>query len=116
MPFHVNIIERARSNTDYRRELFTAPHSQLVLMNLVPGVEIGAEVHTDIDQIIVFVQGTGQAVIDGQTSSIAAGDLYVVPAGTRHNFINTGTTDLKLYTINAPEEHAPGTVHTTKNE
>ncbi|MEX0671812.1 MAG: cupin domain-containing protein [Candidatus Babeliales bacterium] len=116
MSFRINIIEATTSNTDYRRELFTAAHSQLVVMALKPGSEIGKEVHPDHDQILVCVQGHGKAILNGNEKTFTKNDLVVVPAGTEHNFINTGSTDLKLYTIYAPAHHAAGTVHATQED
>lgn len=116
MPFRINIIEAAIANSDYRRELFTAPYSQLVLMSLKPDVEIGMEVHAEHDQILVCVQGEGKAILNGDEKTFKKNDLVIAPAGMQHNIINTGGTDLKLYTIYAPAEHAPGTVHKTKED
>jgi mannose-6-phosphate isomerase-like protein (cupin superfamily) len=113
--FNPNIRELAKDNTDFRREILTNEHSQVVLMSIEPGDEIGEETH-DVDQLLAFVKGEGEAVLDGETTAIEKGSLVAVPAGTRHNFINTGTKPLKLYTIYSPPEEAPGTVHHTKAE
>lgn len=110
-----DIVKLTLDNTDFRRVILTQQHSQLVVMSIEPGDEIGEETHA-VDQILVFVAGEGRAVLDGQESRVVAGHLVEVPAGTRHNFINTGTEPLKLYTIYAPPEEAPGTVHKTKAE
>lgn len=115
MPFNKNIIELCKENTFFRKEVVTGPHSQVVLMNLLPGQDIGEEVHK-VDQILIFVQGTGKAILNGASSEVSAGHLAFVPAGTKHNFINTGSQDLKLYTIYAPAQHKPGTVEKTKPE
>ena len=111
-------IERAtRDNTDFRRVLYTGPHSQLVLMSLAPKEEIGSEVHTDNDQFFRFEQGTGTVVIDGNEYDVADGDAVVVPAGSEHNVINmSGETALKLYTIYSPAHHQDGVVRATKAE
>ena len=85
-------------------------------MSLKPGEDIGLEIHKNIDQILVFVQGNGEANINGQNSTIKEGTLAFVPAGTPHNFINTGNTDLKLYTTYSPPNHYAGTVQKTKAE
>ncbi|HEX2191797.1 MAG TPA: cupin domain-containing protein [Acidimicrobiales bacterium] len=106
----------ARQNEDFRREVITGPHSQVVLMSIEPGSEIGEEVHDDVDQVLVFVEGTGEAVLEGGTSGVEPGDLVFVPAGTRHNFLNRGDTALKLYTVYSPPEHPAGTVHHSKEE
>ena len=112
----VDIRAAARENTDFRREVVTGEHSQVVVMSLPPGEEIGLEVHEGTDQVLVFVSGEGEAELNGVKDPVTAGDLVFVPAGTQHNFVNTGQTDLKLYTIYAPPEHPPGTVHRTKRE
>lgn len=109
----IDIEKETRENTDYRRVLYTAPRSQLVLMSLPPGVEIGEEVHR-ADQFIRIEGGEGKAVLNGEEHAIKDGDAVVVPEGTRHNFINTGSTDLKLYTLYAPPQHEDGTVERTK--
>ena len=83
-------------------------------MSLKPGEEIGEEIHSAIDQLLVFVQGSGTANISGQSFPIKEGDLAYVPAGTAHNFVNTGDTDLKLYTTYSPWNHLPGTLQKTK--
>ena len=111
--FNDNIRRLATQNTDFRREILTNQHSQLVLMSIEPGDEIGEEAH-DVDQILAFVGGEGEAVLDGKKSRVEEGSLVAVPAGTRHNFINTGRKPLKLYTIYSPPEEAPGTLHRTK--
>ncbi len=111
-----DIRRMASENEDFRREVMTGPHSQVVLMSVEPGGEIGEEVHDDVDQVLVFVDGTGEAVVDGETSGVAPGDLVFVPAGTRHNFLNRGDTALKLYTVYSPPEHPAATVHHTKEE
>jgi mannose-6-phosphate isomerase-like protein (cupin superfamily) len=116
MAFNEDIVKRAKSNSYFREVLATGPHSQIVVMSIPPGGEIGSEVHPDIDQVLVFVQGEGEAILDGQKSAVAVDRLVHVPAGTRHNFVNTGKTGLRLYTIYAPPEHAPGTIHKTKAE
>jgi mannose-6-phosphate isomerase-like protein (cupin superfamily) len=83
-------------------------------MNIPPGGEIGEETHEGVDQVLVFIDGEGAAMLDGERSAVGPGRLVLVPAGTRHNFINTGSSDLRLYTVYAPPEHAAGTVHRTK--
>ena len=113
--FNEDIFARTRSNAYFRQEILTNEHSQLVLMSVNPGDEIGEETH-DVDQILVFVEGSGEAVLNGQRSSVSASSLVVVPAGTLHNFINTGQSPLKLFTIYSPPEEAPGTLHKTKAE
>ena len=116
MPFNEDIVKRAKANSYFREVLATGPHSQVVVMSIPPGGDIGEEVHDDVDQTLVFVQGEGQAILDGEKSAVAVDRLVHVPAGTRHNFVNTGKVDLRLYTIYAPPEHKPGTIHKTKAE
>ena len=113
-PTTYDIVSEARKNDAFRREVITGEHSQVVLMTIPPGGEIGEEVHEDIDQTLVFVDGEGETDLDGETSRVAAGDLTFVPAGTRHNFRNTGSEPLRLYTVYGPPDHEPGTVHQTK--
>ena len=109
-----NIEKETLENTDYRRVLYTGEHSQLVVMNLRPGEEIGEETH-ELDQFIRFEQGSGTVILN-KTDEHAVEDDYavVIPAGTVHNVINTGDTELKLYSIYSPPEHKDGVVHTTK--
>ncbi|MEM0449022.1 MAG: cupin domain-containing protein [Methanomassiliicoccales archaeon] len=104
-------------NKDFRRVLYTGKYSQLVLMSLKPGEEIGEEVHEDVDQFFRFEEGKGLVVIDGVEHEVKDGVAVVVPSGARHNVINTSKKkDLKLYTIYSPPEHQDGTVHKTKQE
>jgi mannose-6-phosphate isomerase-like protein (cupin superfamily) len=113
--FKSNIEKDTLSNSDFRRVLYTGKNSQLVLMNLRPGEEIGEEVHKTIDQFLRFEKGEGIVSIDGTKRNVTDGDAVVIPAGARHNVINTSkTTELKLYTIYSPPEHQDGTVRKTK--
>jgi mannose-6-phosphate isomerase-like protein (cupin superfamily) len=109
----INIEKKTKENTDYRRVLYTGKNSQLVLMNLRPHEEIGEEVH-GLDQFIRVEEGEGQVVLDGVTHDIKADDAVVIPQGTRHNVFNTGSGELKLYTIYSPPEHKDGIVEKTK--
>ena len=113
---HYTIATEAEKSPDFRRVLWTGEHSQLVIMTIPPGGEIGEEVHPDTDQILTFVSGTGKATVSGAEKNVAAGDLVVVPAGLKHNFVNTGPNPLILYTVYGPPEHADGAVHKTKEE
>jgi mannose-6-phosphate isomerase-like protein (cupin superfamily) len=113
--FNQDIVALARENTLFRKEILTNEHSQLVLMSVAPGDDIGEETH-EVDQILIFVSGSGEAVLNGERSAVKENSLVVVPAGTRHNFINTGGRPLQLFTIYSPPEEAPGTVHRTKAE
>ena len=115
MAFNQNIIELCKKNSFFRKEMVTGLHSQVVLMSILPGQDIGEEVHK-VDQTLIFVQGNGQSIINGTTSDFGPNHLVFVPAGAKHNFKNTGTQDLKLYTIYAPAQHKPGTVEKTKSQ
>jgi mannose-6-phosphate isomerase-like protein (cupin superfamily) len=108
-----NIESIAIGNEDFRRVLYTARNCQLVVMALKPKEEIGAEVHK-LDQFFRVEAGRGEAVLDGVSTAIEAGSAVVVPAGARHNIINTGTELLKLYTLYAPPNHRDGVVHRTR--
>ena len=111
-----DIVELARGNDAFRREVVTGEHSQVVVMTVPTGGEIGEEVHEGVDQLLIFVEGEGEAVLDGARSPVAPNRLVFVRAGTRHNFVNTGAGPLRLVTVYAPPEHPPGTVHQTKEE
>jgi mannose-6-phosphate isomerase-like protein (cupin superfamily) len=113
---YFDIADEARSSRNFRRVLWTGKHTQLVVMTIPAGGEIGGEVHDENDQILQFVSGRGRADVAGESREIGAGDLVVVPAGTEHNFVNTGDGPLVLTTIYGPPDHAPGTVHATKAE
>jgi mannose-6-phosphate isomerase-like protein (cupin superfamily) len=112
---HYTIATVAEQHGDFRRVLWTGKHSQLVIMTVPPGGEIGEEVH-EVDQILTFVSGVGEALVSGEKRKVTQGDLVVVPAGRTHNFVNTGPNPLVLYTVYAPAEHADGAVHRTKEE
>lgn len=110
-----NIEQITRENGDYRRVLYTARHSQLVLMSLRPGEEIGEEAHKESDQFFRCETGIGKIIIDGTAHDIRDGSAVIIPVGARHNVINTSPTEnLKLYTIYSPAHHKEGTVHHTK--
>jgi mannose-6-phosphate isomerase-like protein (cupin superfamily) len=113
--FVQNIETLAVRNEEFRRVLYTAHHSQLVLMAIPPGGEIGAEVHT-LDQFFRVEEGAGDAILDGVRTAISAGFAIVVPAGAKHNIINTGKMPLKLYTIYSPPNHRDGVVHHTRHD
>ncbi len=115
--FVSNIEKATLENENFRKVLYTGKHSQLVLMTLKPGEEIGAEVHADNDQFFRFEKGMGKVVIDGNEYEVSDGFAVVVPAGSEHNVINVSTTDpLKLYTIYSPAHHKDGIVMPTKAE
>ena len=113
---HFKIATVAESSADFRRVLWTGEHTQLVVMTIPPGGEIGMETHDENDQILQFVSGNGRAEVAGETQDVTQGDLVIVPAGTKHNFTNTGPNPLVLYTVYGPPDHADGTVHKTKEE
>lgn len=116
MSYIANIEKETKQNENFRKVLHTGPHSQLVVMSLRPEEEIGEEVH-HVDQFIRVEAGKGLAVLDGVRTEIEDDWCVVIPAGTRHNIINTsGDKDMKLYTIYSPAEHKDGTVHKTKTE
>ena len=115
MYYHNDIETPTKNNSNFRQVLYTAPHSQLVLMSLLPGEEIGMEIHPNVDQFFRFEIGEGKAILNGEELTFKANDVLIVPAGTNHNIINTSATDsLKLYTIYSPANHSDGTVHVTK--
>ncbi len=117
MSYITNIEEATLKNENFRKVLYTAPHSQLVVMSLRPGEEIGMEVHGDVDQFIRFEEGQGKVVLDGEETAVKADDAVVISAGTEHNVVNTSTSEkLRLYTIYTPPEHEDGTIHETKAE
>jgi mannose-6-phosphate isomerase-like protein (cupin superfamily) len=115
-----NIEEATTMNMTFRTALWTGKHSQLTVMSLRPGEEIGVEVHTGVDQFFRLEEGRARVEVGmsqddlSETHEVKDDWAFIVPAGTWHNVINTGDTDLKLYTIYSPPNHPPGTVHTTK--
>ncbi|WP_436523275.1 cupin domain-containing protein [Actinoplanes sp. HUAS TT8] len=112
---HYVIATVAEQSPDFRRVLWTGKHTQLVIMTVPAGGEIGEEIH-HVDQILTFVSGVGKAIIDGETRAVQQGDLVIVPAGAKHNFVNDGPNPLVLHTVYGPPEHADGAVHKTKEE
>lgn len=115
MGYISNIEKETRENDDYRRVLYTTKNSQLVLMNIKAGDEIGEEVH-NLDQFLRFEEGEGKVILDGVESDVRDGFAVVVPAGAKHNVVNTGNRDLKLYTLYSPPNHRDKVVHKTKQE
>lgn len=113
--FTGNIRQLALDNTNFRKVLVTGGHSQLVLMSLLPGEDIGNEVH-EVDQILLFVLGNGKAILNETEYPIAVDTVFFVPANTYHNFINEGETAMKLISVYAPSEHQDGTIHNTKSQ
>ncbi len=114
--FVQDIEELTEANKDFRRVLYTGKHLQLVLMALQPGEDIGEEVHADRDQFFRIEAGNGEILIDGNQTPIKGDDAMLVPAGARHNVINTGDKPLLLYTLYGPPEHKDGIVRATKAE
>lgn len=119
----VGDIERATlDNTDFRRVLFTGDHAQLTVMRLAPGEEIGLEMHPHLDQFLRLEQGSAKVTLGrtkdevDETHDVKDAWAVIVPGGTWHNVVNTGDTDVKLYSIYSPPEHTDGTVHRTKAE
>ncbi|HEV2748245.1 MAG TPA: cupin domain-containing protein [Allosphingosinicella sp.] len=111
-----NIEAVTLANQDFRRVLYTGKNLQLVLMTLPPGCDIGEEVHEDRDQFFRIEAGSGEILIDGKANRVADDFAVIVPAGARHNVVNTGDAPLRLYTIYAPPEHRDGVVHPTKDQ
>ena len=112
-----NIEEKTGANDYFREVLFTASHCQLVVMALKPSEDIGEEVHDTVDQFLRVESGEGKAILNDEETIISDGFAIVVPAGTKHNIVNTSATaPLKLYTLYAPAEHRDGTIHQTKAE
>jgi mannose-6-phosphate isomerase-like protein (cupin superfamily) len=112
-PYVTDLKHAAKENRSFRTVLYTAANSQLVLMTLQPGEEIGSEVH-EVDQLLYAVDGEGEAMIGGSSHPFEKGIVVCVPAGTEHNVINTGDKPLRLFTVYAPPQHPAGTVHETK--
>jgi len=114
MGFVTNIEKETLVNENFRKVLFTAVHSQLVVMHLQPGEDIGEETHT-LDQFIRVEKGVGKTIMNDEETTIEDGSAIVIPAGTKHNVVNTSQTEpMKVYTIYSPPEHKDGTVHVTK--
>jgi mannose-6-phosphate isomerase-like protein (cupin superfamily) len=115
--YKINIENATTANTNYRKVLYTSQHMQLVLMSLLPGEEIGFEIHQEIDQFFRFEQGHGKCIINETEYDVKTGDVIIVPAGARHNIMNTDkAVELKLYTVYAPPNHKDGIVRATKAE
>ncbi len=115
--FTADIEKETIANQNFRKVLYTAEHSQLVLMSLKPNEEIGMEIHNENDQFLRFEKGEGKCLVDGHEYKVSDGDAVIVPAGAEHNVINTSSSEeLKLYTLYSPPHHKEGTVHKTKKE
>ncbi len=112
-----NIEDKTKENSSFRKVLYTGTHMQLVVMSLKPGEDIGEEIHEHVDQFFRVEEGSAQVIIDGEEHSVEEDMVIIVPAGAKHNVINTSDTeDLKLYTIYAPANHPEGTEHVTREE
>ena len=114
-PFITELEHVAETNNYFRQVLFTGQHSQLVLMSLEPGEEIGTEVHA-VDQLLYVVEGEGETILDGMVYPLEEGGAVCVPAGVEHNIVNTDDEPLKLFTVYSPPQHPAGTVHRTKSD
>lgn len=112
--YKVNIEKETLDNSNFRKVSYTGGHIQLVLMSLKPGEEIGQEIHPDTDQFFRFESGDGKCVIDENNYHVTDGDAIVIPAGAKHNIINTGAEPLKMYTIYGPPNHQDGIIRVTK--
>lgn len=115
-PYINNIEQETLENDYFRKEVFTGKHLQMTVMSLLPGEDIGAEVHHDTDQFLRIEQGAGKAIINGQEYDIADDFAIIIPAGADHNVMNTGDVPMKLYSIYTPVEHPVGTIHKDKAE
>jgi mannose-6-phosphate isomerase-like protein (cupin superfamily) len=114
--FVADIEELTENNSNFRHVLYTGKHLQLVLMSLLPGEDIGEEVHSNRDQFFRIEKGKGDVLIDGNRSKIKSDDAIIVPAGARHNIINTGDKLLRLYTLYGPPNHLDGFAAKTKRQ
>lgn len=114
--FVAKIKQKALDNTYFREVLETGANTQIVIMSIPPGGEIGEEVHDKEDQVLYFVAGEGEAILEGEAQPIEEGDVVLVSKGTKHNFRNTGLEDLKIITTYSPPHHPTGTTHKTKEE
>jgi mannose-6-phosphate isomerase-like protein (cupin superfamily) len=112
--FAIDMAAEAARYENFRTVLDTGKHTQVVAMTLRPGEDIGAEVHPDNDQVLIFTEGSVRAEVGGETRDVGPGDLVVVPAGTQHNFSHPAPGPVRLLTIYGPPDHAPDTVHRTK--
>ena len=115
--FKTNIEDKAIQNEYFREVLYTAQHSQLVVMSLLPSQDIGVETHEIVDQFIRVEEGSGKAILNGEETPLVSGDAIIIPAGVEHNVINTSAENsLKMYTVYSPAHHKDGTIHKTKED
>lgn len=115
-PYLSNVAKEAINNDNFRKVIYTGEKSQLVLMSLKPGEDIGEETHKNVEQTIFLYSGSGKVVLNGVESPFKAGDILIITAGTKHNIINTGKTALKIFTVYIPPNHIDGIVHKTKKD
>lgn len=115
-PYVNNIEKETLENEFFRKEVFTGEHLQMTVMSLLPGEDIGAEVHNNTDQFLRIEQGTGRAIVGDQEYDVEDDFAIIIPAGMNHNVINTGEIAMKLYSIYTPAEHPKGTIHKDKAE
>lgn len=109
-----DVKDAAKDNTFFRQVLSTGEHTQIVVMSIPKGEDIGEETHTENDQVLYFVDGSGKAILNSEEIPFGENDIFLVKAGTKHNFINTGDKDLKIITAYSPPHHPDGTIHKTK--
>ena len=116
MTYITNIIKKTEENTNFRTVLFTGDKSQLVVMDIPAGGEIGKEKHAHVEQTIFILSGQAKVTLDGKETEMGVGDVVVVTPGVKHNLVNSGSESLKVYTIYAPANHVDGRVHVTKED
>lgn len=116
MSYRGNIIIETIENHNFRKVLFTGQKSQLVVMDIPPGEEVGLETHEHVEQTLFFLAGTCKCILNGEEHITSAGDVVVVTPGTQHNFVNIGEEPLKIYTVYAPPNHIDGRIHPTKKD
>ncbi len=115
-PYASDIDQITLENDNFRKVLFTTKISQLVVMSVPAGGEIGEETHDGIDQVLKLVAGEAEVTLDGKKSTAGAGSIVVVPSGTKHNFVTKGDEPMKIYSIYTPPDHKDGTIHRTKED
>lgn len=116
MNYLANILDKTNANSNFREVLHTGKFSQLVVMSLKPGEDIGEEVHEKVEQILFNLSGEGKVILDGVEQEFKPGDVVIVSPGTKHNFLNTGADNLKIYTIYTPANHIDKRIHVTKQD
>ncbi|OGL95745.1 hypothetical protein A2348_03905 [Candidatus Uhrbacteria bacterium RIFOXYB12_FULL_58_10] len=116
MSYQENVLDVSMKNTNFRRVLHTGEKSQLVVMNIPVGVDVGEETHAHVEQTLYFQSGSGMAILDGVETNVGPGDVVMVSPGVRHNFINLGTEPLIISTVYVPPNHIDGRIHKTKED